>query len=61
MALDFRTLVKSGKELIGIFIKTPNYQLVEIVSSCDLSFIVLDAIQCTRYCLHLVVLVINHD
>ena len=43
MALDFRTLVKSGKELIGIFIKTPNYQLVEIVSSCDLSFIVLDA------------------
>jgi 2-keto-3-deoxy-L-rhamnonate aldolase RhmA len=43
MASDFRALVKSGKELIGIFIKTPNYQLVEIVSSCNLSFIVLDA------------------
>ena len=43
MASDFRTLVKSGKELIGIFIKTPNYQLVELVSSCNLSFIVLDA------------------
>lgn len=43
MASDFRTLVKSGKELIGIFIKTPNYQLVELVSSCNLSFVVLDA------------------
>jgi len=43
MTSDFRTLVRSGRELIGIFIKTPNYQIVEIVSSSNLSFIILDA------------------
>ena len=43
MTSEFRALVNSGKELIGIFVKTPNYQIVELLSSCDLSFFILDA------------------
>ena len=33
----------SSDRMIGTFIKTPNYQIVEIVTSCNLSFIALDA------------------
>ena len=33
----------SSDRMIGIFIKTPNYQVVELVTSCNLSFIALDA------------------
>jgi len=33
----------SSDRMIGTFIKTPNYQVVEIVTSCNLSFIALDA------------------
>ena len=33
----------SSDLMIGTFIKTPNYQVVEIVTSCNLSFIALDA------------------
>ena len=39
----FRKQLKEEGGLVGTFIKTPNYQIVEIISSCDLSFIVLDA------------------
>jgi len=39
----FRKQLMEEKKLIGTFIKTHNYQIVEIVSSNDLSFIVLDA------------------
>ena len=33
----------SSDRMIGTFIKTPNYQIVEIVTSCNLSFVALDA------------------
>ena len=33
----------SSDRMIGTFVKTPNYQVVEIVTSCNLSFIALDA------------------
>ena len=33
----------SSDRMIGTFIKTPNYQVVEIVTSCNLSFVALDA------------------
>jgi len=33
----------SSDRMIGTFIKIPNYQVVEIVTSCNLSFIALDA------------------
>ena len=33
----------SSDRMIGTFIKTPNYQVVEVVTSCNLSFIALDA------------------
>ena len=33
----------SSDRMIGTFIKTPSYQIVEIVTSCNLSFVALDA------------------
>ena len=40
---NLKSLIRNKKELIGSFIKTPNYQLVEIASLSNLSFIILDA------------------
>tara|TARA_Y100000590_G_scaffold46924_1_gene49707 strand:- start:866 stop:1627 length:762 start_codon:yes stop_codon:yes gene_type:complete len=40
---SFKKRISNGDLLIGTFIKTPSYQIVELLSSCNIPFIVLDA------------------
>ena len=40
---SFKKRISNGDLLVGTFIKTPNYQIVEILSSCNIPFIALDA------------------
>tara|TARA_Y100000768_G_scaffold353428_1_gene305726 strand:- start:704 stop:1465 length:762 start_codon:yes stop_codon:yes gene_type:complete len=40
---SFKKRISNGEHLIGTFIKTPNYQIVELLSSCNITFIALDA------------------
>ena len=40
---NFKKRISNGDLLVGTFIKTPSYQIVEILSSCNIPFIVLDA------------------
>ncbi len=39
---DFRERVRAGEPLVGTFVKTPAYQIPEVLGSCGLDFIVLD-------------------
>jgi len=40
---NFKKRISNGDLLVGTFIKTPSYQIVEILSSCSIPFIALDA------------------
>ncbi|MBT5186102.1 MAG: aldolase [Kordiimonadaceae bacterium] len=37
-----RTRLLAGEDLVGVFVKTPAYQVVEVLGSTDLDFIILD-------------------
>ncbi len=38
----FRSRLLSGEELVGIFVKTPAHQVIEVLGSSELDFIILD-------------------
>jgi len=40
---SFKNRISNGELLIGTFVKTPNYQVVELLNSCNIPFIALDA------------------
>ena len=40
---SFKKRISNGEQLIGTFVKTTNYQVVELLNSCNIPFIALDA------------------